>query len=125
MERRITYDTDSGAVIRDEDVKGAINKDILYAKLPGGPRDISTVLYYRQPSPQPAGAARALVLVDIEGNDFGAVNPLTRKFTPSVAVPTMPREPTYTPAHRDNIPDSSWARPALVTVNLSKKEVAA
>eukprot|EP00959_Pyramimonas_sp_CCMP1952_P183483 3836414-Pyramimonas_sp.AAC.1 len=37
----------------------------------------------------------------------------------------MPREPTYTPAHRDTIPDSPWARPALVTRNLSKKEVAA
>eukprot|EP00959_Pyramimonas_sp_CCMP1952_P284128 5938803-Pyramimonas_sp.AAC.1 len=37
----------------------------------------------------------------------------------------MPREPTYTPAHRDHIPDSPWARPALVTRNLNKKEVAA
>eukprot|EP00959_Pyramimonas_sp_CCMP1952_P279439 5842284-Pyramimonas_sp.AAC.1 len=67
---------------------------------------MSTVLYNRRPSPQPAGAARALVLVDSEGNDFGAVNPLTRKFTPSVAVPAMPRGPTYTPARRDHIPDS-------------------
>eukprot|EP00959_Pyramimonas_sp_CCMP1952_P087080 1822045-Pyramimonas_sp.AAC.1 len=40
-------------------------------------------------------------------------------------MPTMPRETTYTPAHRDEIPLSSWARPALVTRNLSKKEVAA
>eukprot|EP00959_Pyramimonas_sp_CCMP1952_P405633 8501490-Pyramimonas_sp.AAC.1 len=91
---------DSGAVIRDEDVKGVTKKEILYAKLP-------------QPSPQPAGVARTLVLLDSEGNDFGAVNPLTRKFTPSVAVPTMPSGPTHTPARRDNIPDSPWARPAL------------
>eukprot|EP00959_Pyramimonas_sp_CCMP1952_P024886 522352-Pyramimonas_sp.AAC.1 len=57
VERRITYDMGSGAVIRDEDVKGVNNNDILYAKLPGGPRDITTVLYDRQPSPQPAGVA--------------------------------------------------------------------
>eukprot|EP00959_Pyramimonas_sp_CCMP1952_P124293 2598536-Pyramimonas_sp.AAC.1 len=37
VERRITYDMDSGAVIRDEGVKGVTNKEILYAKLPGGP----------------------------------------------------------------------------------------
>eukprot|EP00959_Pyramimonas_sp_CCMP1952_P277678 5804369-Pyramimonas_sp.AAC.1 len=37
----------------------------------------------------------------------------------------MPREPTYTPGHRDKILDSPWARPAFVTRNLSKKEVAA
>eukprot|EP00959_Pyramimonas_sp_CCMP1952_P456683 9473572-Pyramimonas_sp.AAC.1 len=80
---------DSGAVIRDEDVKGATKKDILYAQLLGGPRDITTVLYYRQPSPSPAGVARTLVLIDSEGHDFGSVNPLTRKFTPSVAIPTM------------------------------------
>eukprot|EP00959_Pyramimonas_sp_CCMP1952_P113015 2362304-Pyramimonas_sp.AAC.1 len=66
---------------------GVTNKEILYAKLPGGPRDITTVLYYRRPSPQPAGVARTVVLVDSEGNDFGTVNPLARKFTPSVAVP--------------------------------------
>eukprot|EP00959_Pyramimonas_sp_CCMP1952_P222359 4648672-Pyramimonas_sp.AAC.1 len=37
----------------------------------------------------------------------------------------MPRGPTYTPAHRYNIPDSPWARPALVTRSSSKKEGAA
>eukprot|EP00959_Pyramimonas_sp_CCMP1952_P234447 4898781-Pyramimonas_sp.AAC.1 len=125
VERRITYDMGSGAVIRDEDVKGVTNKEILHAKLPGGPRDISTLLYYRQPSPQPAGVARALVLIDGEGSDFGAVNPLAREFTPSVAVPTMPRGPTSTPARRDNIPDSPWARRALVARKLNKREVAA
>eukprot|EP00959_Pyramimonas_sp_CCMP1952_P316159 6617251-Pyramimonas_sp.AAC.1 len=42
VERRISYDMDSGAVIRDEDVKGVTNKEILYANLLGGPRDITT-----------------------------------------------------------------------------------
>eukprot|EP00959_Pyramimonas_sp_CCMP1952_P359369 7524891-Pyramimonas_sp.AAC.1 len=36
----------------------------------------------------------------------------------------MPRGPTYTPAHRENIPDSPLARPALVTRNLHEREVA-
>eukprot|EP00959_Pyramimonas_sp_CCMP1952_P390768 8188969-Pyramimonas_sp.AAC.1 len=74
---------DSGAVICDEDVKGVTNKDIRYAQLPGGPRDITTVSYHRQPSPSPAGVARTLVLIDSEGHDFGTANPLTRKCTPS------------------------------------------
>ena len=46
VERRITYDRTSGAVIRDEDVKGINAHNTLYAKIPDGPRDITTVLYY-------------------------------------------------------------------------------
>eukprot|EP00959_Pyramimonas_sp_CCMP1952_P127667 2670287-Pyramimonas_sp.AAC.1 len=45
------------------------------------------------------------------------MNPLIHQFSQLVAVPTMPRETTYTPAHRDNIPDSSRARPAPVPHN--------
>eukprot|EP00959_Pyramimonas_sp_CCMP1952_P035285 739184-Pyramimonas_sp.AAC.1 len=37
----------------------------------------------------------------------------------------MPRVPTYTPAHREKLPESPWASPALVTRNLNKREVAA
>eukprot|EP00959_Pyramimonas_sp_CCMP1952_P195337 4084502-Pyramimonas_sp.AAC.1 len=113
---------DSGAVVRDEAVKGATNKEILCARIPGGPRDITTVLYYRQPSASPAGVARSLVLLDSEGYDFGHVNPRNRKFTPSVAMPTMPRGPARAQVHRERLPASPWARPALVTRNLNKRE---
>eukprot|EP00959_Pyramimonas_sp_CCMP1952_P227402 4754413-Pyramimonas_sp.AAC.1 len=112
---------DSGAVIRDEDVKGVTNKEILHARLPGGPRDITTVLYYRQPSTSPAGVARTLVLIDSEGYEFGGANPLIRKFTSSVAMPTMPRGSDYAQARREKPLASAWARPAPVTRNLRKR----
>eukprot|EP00959_Pyramimonas_sp_CCMP1952_P432332 9053392-Pyramimonas_sp.AAC.1 len=63
---------DSGAVIRDEDVKGVTNKEIFYARILGGPRDVTTVFFNcRQPSASPVGVARSLVLLDSEGYDFG------------------------------------------------------
>eukprot|EP00959_Pyramimonas_sp_CCMP1952_P112606 2354239-Pyramimonas_sp.AAC.1 len=125
VERRTTYDMDSGAVIRAEDVKGVTNKEILYVRIPGGPRDITTISYYRQPSTSPAGVARSLVLIDSVGYDVGRVNPANRKLTPSVAMPTMPRGPDYAQAHKEKLLAPSWARPALVTRNLNKRDVAA
>ena len=48
VERRVTYDKGSGAVLRD-DVRGVTDKSVLYAPVPDGPRDIVTMLYYRPP----------------------------------------------------------------------------
>ena len=131
VERRVTYDRHTGDVIRDEDLKGVTSHDILYAKLPSSPRDITTLLYYRPLPADDANIARATVvrsdMLDCEGKSFGALNPLCRHFDkPSlVAIPAMLRQPSYTPAHREKAGHSAWIRPALVTRNLSKKEVAA
>ena len=129
VERRITYDLHTGAIIRDENVKGVNAKNILYAVIPDGPRDITTVLYYRPPAVQsPLGdapeAARTLPLLDRTGPDFGNTNSLCRDYCRRlVEIPTMPLLPdgVFQAAHRDKLDTS----PVLVTRNLNRKQIAA
>ena len=66
---------------------------VLHASLPDGPRDFTTVLYYRQPPEAAlAGVVRNTILLNAGGRDFGNVNKLCKAYAP-VAIPAMPRVP--------------------------------
>ena len=98
---------------------------MLYASIPGGPRDITTLLCYR-PAPVDAGApARAILSLDRLGIEFGEINPLCSNYRPPVGVPAMMLLPegSRRTVHGDNA--ATALGPALVAQNWNEKHVAA
>ena len=47
--RRVVRDTHTGEILEDRDVRGVDDERILYAPIPGAPRDITTRLYHNDP----------------------------------------------------------------------------
>ena len=50
VHRRAVTDARTGQFLLDQDVRGMTNKGLLYAKVPGGPRDIATKLCHDDPN---------------------------------------------------------------------------
>ena len=92
VRRRVTYDADTGKLIKDEPISKALTSQQLHRRLPGRPRHIKTELHY-----EPAIEASAPVE---QGHDVRAVEtpvPEAREYDEKAGILTVARLPSAAP----------------------------
>ena len=117
VHRRVVTDAHTGQVLVDQDVRGVTNKGILYAKVPGGPRDIVTKLYHND-SNLPDGVVRQEVAAgEPAAPAYTVIHPLTNAYScftrPVSEVLEPPRQ-----AHRPFV----FAVPATASVTRAQND---